>query len=162
MGTAARHRFLENYEVEPRNDRSASHRLSVRQPKAGTGRIRTTVDQPYAAHGGVFDIEVRYFDGKNGRSELKLFVGGVEQGTPWTASGDTGSWKSKTFARVPVRPADEIMVQVRADGQEAGKLDYVQLNYRGEARGTTGSAKSRFTAAGPLAAKQRMIYGSFD
>jgi predicted amidohydrolase len=96
---------LEHYEIDLRRDRSASHRLAVRMPGAGTGRIRTVLDQPHAASEGVFDIEIRYFDARRGRAEFALSVGGVQQGAAWTASAGTGSWQSRTVPGVAIGPA---------------------------------------------------------
>ena len=137
---------FENYEIENRNDRSASHRLSVRQPKAGTGRIRTSFDQPYAADHGLYDVEVRYFDEKAGRSEIRLSVNGVPKGQSWMASPDTDSWQSKAITNVTIHTGNEIMVEVKANGGEAGKLDYVQLNYKAQAS----DAANSHTIIGPL------------
>jgi hypothetical protein len=123
---------LDNYVVEPSNDRRVSHRLSVRPAKAGTGAIRTPFAQPYTANNSLYDAEVRYLDEKAGRSELRLYVNGVQKGRSWTASADTDSWQSKTIPSVIINTGDEIMVQVRADGTETGKLDYVQLIARAQ------------------------------
>jgi len=131
---------LVNYELENRNDRNASHRLSVRQPKAGTGRIITSYDQPYAADNGICDVEVRYFDEKKGRSELKLYINGVQQGQSWTASADTANWQSKTIDNIAVNTGDKIVVEVKADGGETGKLDYLQLNYKAQTFGVVSSS----------------------
>lgn len=137
---------LENYEIERWNDRSTSHRLAVRQPKVGTGRIRTFFDQPYAADSSLYDVEVRYFDEKAGRSELRLYVNGVLKGRRWTASADTDSWQSRTIDNVTISTGDEVMVEVTVDGGEAGKLDYVQFNHKAQVCGTADSS----TAASPL------------
>jgi len=130
---------FENYELENRNDRSASHRLSVRQSKAGTGRIGSVFDQPFAADHGLCDVEVRYFDGKSGRSELSLLVNGVQKGQSWTASADTDSWQSKTISNVTISTSDKISVEVKADDGEICKLDYIQLNYRAQTSGAVNS-----------------------
>jgi hypothetical protein len=122
---------LENYTAERRNDRTASHRVSVNLTAGKTGSIGTTLNQPYAATQGKFDIEVRYFDGKRGHSEYRLFVGGVLQGEAWLASADTDGWQTKSIPGVAIKPGDEIKVAVRADGEELGKLDYVQFNAAG-------------------------------
>ena len=90
------------------------------------GRIAYSADGNNRDRDDLF--EVRYYDGKRGRSEFRLFVGGVHQGQSWTASPDTERWQSRTIANVPVNAGDEIRVQVRADGEETGRLDYVQLN----------------------------------
>jgi hypothetical protein len=146
-------RTLDNYAVEPSNDRSVSHRLSVRQAKVGAGCIRTPFDQPYAADSALYDVEIRYFDQKNGPCRFTLYVNGKPQGSPWSASGDSEQWTTHTIADVTVATGDEIMVEVsRVDpavlpdrpsnrGQDArgttqsGKMDYIQLNYKGRHSG---------------------------
>jgi len=140
---------LDNYVVDPSNDRRVSHRLSVRQAKVGAGRIRTPFDQPYAVDRALYDVEIRYFDQKNGQCRFALYVNGEQQGSPWSASGDSEQWTTHTIADVTVASADEIMVEVghvegvqpsnrgqdARDTTQSGKLDYVQLNYRGRDSG---------------------------
>ena len=132
---------LDNFTVDERNSRSASHRLSVRRTKAGPGRIRTPFDQPYTAESALYDVEVRYMDEKGGRCQFSLSVNGVQKGAPWSASKDTGEWTTHTIEGVTVASGDEIMVEVggslKAEGFGDGSaatiagLDYVQLNYKG-------------------------------
>ena len=122
---------LDNYDVDRRSDRGASHRLSVRLASAGTGRIRTPLRQPYAAESGRYDVDVRYFDEADGRCRFALFINGIPQGEPWHASVDNGEWATHTISDVAVNSGDEITVQINGDAGEYGKLDYVQLNYRG-------------------------------
>jgi len=136
-------RNLGGFKVEY-GDRRASHRLNVGMRNIGMDSITTTFNDIYTV-GGRYDVDVRYFDEKDGRSEFKLLVGGVQRGEPWTASADTGSWQSKTVADVPVKVDDEIKVEVRGDGGEAGKLDYVQLNYRAQVSNVSGSPTSLFS-----------------
>jgi len=121
---------LDNYVVDPRNDRGASHRLSVGLAKAGAAAIRTPFNQPYAADGALYDVDVRYFDQKNRQCRFTLYVNGKPQGSPWNPSQDSDQWKTHTIADVTVATGDEIKVEVQADGGQAGKLDYVQLNYK--------------------------------
>ena len=140
-------RTLDNYIVENRSDRRASHRLNVRITKPSAGRIHTPFDQPYTSDSGLYDVEVRYFDEKDGRSELKLYVNGFQKGKSWTASADTDNWQSNTITNVTVNTGDEIIVEVLGDSGEYVKLDYVQLNYKGQ---SIGSSKSYFSVSGPL------------
>jgi hypothetical protein len=140
-------RTFDNYRVDNRSDRRASHRLSARLTKPSAGHIRTPFDQPYTTNSGLYDVEVRYFDEKDGRSELKLYVNGVQKGRSWKASADTDSWQSNTIANVAINTGDEIMVEVSGDSGEYGKLDYVQLNYRGQG---SGPSESYFSASGYL------------
>ena len=62
------------------------------------------------------------------------------------ASADTDNWQSTTIPNLTVHTGDEIRVEVKTDGQELGKLDYVQLNYKAQAPGTATS----HTVPGPL------------
>ena len=141
---------LDNYAVEHRNDRLASHRLSVRLSSIDNGRISTPFNQPYTAQSGRYDVEIRYFDEKDGRGELKLCMNGVIKGKPWRSSKDNDQWSSHTISDVAIKSGDEIMVQARGDSGEYVKLDYVQLNYIGPEYGSSRSAKSRFSSHGPL------------
>ena len=104
-----------------------------REAKAGSGCISTIFDQPYAAASGIFDIEVRFCGDKTGVAEFKLLVDGVQQGELWTTSTESNTWQSKVTENVSVQAGDEITVEVRSDAADIGKLDYVQLNYKGEA-----------------------------
>ena len=51
-------------------------------------------------------------------------VSGIAQVAP----GEGHGWTSRTIRDVTIRRGDEIMVDVRGDDTEAGKLDYVQFN----------------------------------
>jgi hypothetical protein len=126
-------RALEDCQVEYRNDRQASHRVNVKLAGITTGRIRTPFDEPYTVPSGRYDVDVRYFDEKDGRCRLSLFVGGVQKGPAWVASEDDESWTTHTTTGVTVNTGDEIMVEVQGDSREYGKLDYVQLDYQGPA-----------------------------
>ena len=100
------------------------------------GSIRATFQELYAASGR-YDIEVRYFDAKEGRCEFALRVNSVQQGETWTASSRSGTWRTRTIPNVAINMGDEIMVKVQADGTQTGGLDYLQLNHR---PGATGAA----------------------
>ncbi|MDO8544246.1 MAG: hypothetical protein Q7S40_27725 [Opitutaceae bacterium] len=154
---------LENFMAERRNDRTASHRVSVQLSGAKQGSITGALNQPFAPSSGQFDVEVRYFDGKQGRSEYKLMVGGAQRGDTWTASADTDSWQSRMFKGLAIKAGDEIKVVVKADGAETPKLDYVQFNAASAARNAPGTTRSdsrpshaRFTATGPLDVKDAL------
>lgn len=124
-------RTFENFAVENRNDRHASHRLSVKLANMDQGYIRTPFDQPYTANSGLYDINIRYFDEKDGHCRLSLYINGVKKGKSWYASTDNNQWNTHTISDVTVKNGDEIKVEVLGDSGEYGKLDYVQLNYKG-------------------------------
>ena len=119
---------LDNFEVEQRNDRSASHRLSVGLAGNGRGRVSTPFNQPYTAESARYDIDVRYFDAKEGQCRLVLLVNGNVQGDSWFASENNDQWATKTIPDVAVKSGDSIAVV--AQGRRSGytKLDYVQFN----------------------------------
>ena len=129
---------FDNYTVSGKRS-GLSQRLCARLTST-TGHVRVAFRELYTA-GGRFDVEVRYFDGRNGRCEFTLFVAGVQRGESWKASADTASWQSRIIENVPIEIGDEITVRVRADGGEAGEIDYVQLSYRRETLNGTGSAR---------------------
>lgn len=133
-------RILDNYVVEHRNDRRASHRLSVRLARVAAGRIRTPFNQPYTIDSGRYDVDIRYFDEKDGRCRLSLHVNGVQKGSSWYASKDSEEWTTHTISDVAIRSGDEIMVEVRGNSGEYGKLDYVQLNNRNPGPVVSGSS----------------------
>lgn len=130
---------FDELKLEYRHDRRASHRVNVKLASITTGRIRTRFDEPYTQPSGRYDVDVRYFDEKDGHCQFALFVNGVQQGESWLASADDEQWRTKSIENVVVKTGDEIMVQVRGDSGEYGKLDYVQFNYQGPASGSANS-----------------------
>jgi hypothetical protein len=94
------------------------------------GSLRTVFKQQPHSPGGRFDLDVRYFDAAEGRCQFTLFLNGVQQGDPWTASSHTGAWQTYSITNIPVNPGDEIMVTAWAEGRHDGAVDYVQLNRR--------------------------------
>jgi hypothetical protein len=118
-------RDLDGYEVEDRNDRTASHALSARPTGAASGRIRTTFDEPYTASPGRYDVEVRYFDESGPPGRYTLLIRGVAQGSPWESPGTGQGWMSRTLPDILIRTGDDIAVTAQGS---PGRLDYVQLN----------------------------------
>ena len=123
-------RHLEGCALEDRNDKQASHALNTRLTGGTTGRIRTSFDQPFTGDSAHYDVEVRYIDAKDARCRFALSVNGAAQGAAWESAGEGRGWSSQTIPDVAIRRGDEIAVELQADGETAGKLDYVQLNRR--------------------------------
>jgi hypothetical protein len=117
---------LEGYELEYRNDRTASHRVSVKPSGKDAWRIRTPFNEPYTATRGRYDVEVRYYDG-DGRGRYTLLVNGVARGDAWESAGKGQGWTTHTIRDVEINAGDE--VEAEAKGTPGG-LDYVQFNYR--------------------------------
>jgi len=143
-------RTLENYTVDKRNDRNTSHRLSVTLTNMAAGCIRTPFDQPYTEDRAIYDVEIRYFDEKDGQGELKFLINGAVKGQPWRSTEDNNQWTSHTIPDVAIKSGDEITVQTQGRAGENIKLDYVQLNYKGKAHNSSDSEKSKFSSYGPL------------
>ena len=125
--------FFDNYRLpQKRSGSGVSQRLfAERVPAAATGNVRT-VFQDVCAASGRYDVEVRYFDGKNDRTEFTLFVAGVPYGECSITAANTEGWRSRTIADVPIKLGDEIKVSVRASSKATCGIDYVQLVYRPE------------------------------
>ena len=122
---------LEGFEVDfNRAYRDVSHRMNV-QLTAARGRLRTPVEQPYMARRARYDVQVRYFDGRGGASGLSLFVNGRRVGEAWRAGDDDDAWKSRAFEDVVIAYGDELAIEIERDGEERGRVDYVELTYRG-------------------------------
>jgi hypothetical protein len=117
-------RDLDGYEVEDRNDRTASHALDVRLAGAASGLIRTTFDEPYTASPGRYDVEVRYFDESRRPCRYTLLIQGVAQGSSWESPGTGQGWMSRTIPDIAIRTGDDIAVTTQGP---PGRLDYVQL-----------------------------------
>lgn len=119
-------RHLENFKVEDRNDRNASHRLQVALAGGDKGALRTRFNEPFAPAGGRCDVDVRHFDEKSGRCAFKLFINGIAQGAGWSSPGEGRGWTTHTVRGIEIRAGDEIKVE--ASGSPA-RMDYVQLNF---------------------------------
>lgn len=118
-------RNLEGFVVDDRNDRTASHRLSVKLSEGSDGRIRTRFDEPFARGCGQYDVVVRFLDEPGQRCRYAFFVNGVARGLPWESAGKGRGWTSQSIRDVAIQVGDEIRVDIKGP---SGRLDYVQLN----------------------------------
>jgi len=121
-------RHLEGCALDDRNDKQASHALSVSLAGGTTGSIRTRFDEPFTRDHARYDVEIRFFDAQDSGCRLALSVNGAAQGTAWESPGEGRGWTSRTIHDVAIRRGDEIRLDVQAADSAAGKLDYVQLN----------------------------------
>jgi hypothetical protein len=122
---------LENYIVPSRRLGAAVSQRMAAQLIDGktTGSLRAVFNQLYTASGR-YDIGVRYFDDSRGNAQFKFLLNGKQQGEPWSAKSRSGTWQTQIIRNLPLTPGDEILVQVQAEGNHNGGLDYVQLNWR--------------------------------
>jgi hypothetical protein len=126
-------RQLGGFEVEDRNDRTASHRLSVKRTGRSDNRgIQTHYREPYAPQRGRFDVSIRYrpLGNGNGNGEgdgIQLLINGAEATSESPPSGNDQGWRRKTFTNVSLAEGDTITVNAPGDPVS---IDYVQLNLR--------------------------------
>lgn len=88
----------------------------------------------YDGKAGWFDLDVQYFDERDGQSRFKLFVGEqlVDQ---WTADDhlpttrpDAHSSTRRRVRGLALRPGDQIRIEAAADGSEQAEIDYLEIN----------------------------------
>jgi alpha-glucuronidase len=102
---------------------------------AATCGARRTCAATYRYQGaaGTWDIATQYFDESDGVSTFRLLVGGriVDR---WVADGDVPSTTPnghtstrRTTRHVTLTPGDAIRIEVDADGNESGAVDYIEI-----------------------------------
>ena len=91
----------------------------------GTGRATYAFDQP----SGTYDIRITYFDEEGGKSEIRLFVAGVEKAA-FKLDEDSDCWRWRKFPNIQVNKGDEITLEGRADQKEQARLDYIEFLLR--------------------------------
>lgn len=99
------------FEIEDKNDRTASHRLCMKLMK-GDGVLRTPLAEPYAPTQGRFDVEIRYADESGAPSRMALLINGQTQAGAWQSAAQGQGWQSHTIEGVEIRAGDEIALQV--------------------------------------------------
>jgi predicted amidohydrolase len=116
-------RHLDGLDVEDTGDRAASHRLQVKLTRE-KGRLSTRLLEPYAAAGGRWTVQVRYFDDPERKFAMKLFVDGGPA-FAWQSAGKSSGWTTYTLEDVPTERGSDIVLEVEGAG---ARLDYVQLD----------------------------------
>ncbi len=116
---------MEGYQLDYRNDREASHRISAKPVgDSGTGRISTRFQQPYAAARGRYDVDLRYRDQPDQPCRFALVVNGTRQGDVFSSPGDEQGWTTHAFHDVEVSTDNVIMLEIEG----AGDVDYLQFD----------------------------------
>jgi hypothetical protein len=121
---------LKDFKVEYKNDRQVSQRICIVPVSAGKVWIRTDFDEPYTSVSGIYNVEIRYYDGIHGQSELQFYISGNPVGNKWTASMDDNNWKSYCIKNVKIHSGDELKLVADLHSDEFLKLDYIQLDYQ--------------------------------
>ena len=98
--------LLDNAEVDYRNDRLVSQRISVRSITDGTSRITTIFREPYTAREANYDVDIRYFEQLDGPQQLCLYIDQVPVEVGLTVCGRKDAWNTFTVRNVVVREGD--------------------------------------------------------
>ena len=82
---------------------------------------------------GTYEMDVQYFDQRNGQSKFNVLVGGrrvdewvANDNLPATKPGGDASTRRR-ISGLKLHPGDEIRIEGTADGEEYAPLDYVEL-----------------------------------
>jgi hypothetical protein len=121
---------LENFEIDFRNDRKVSQRISVISGKGSYGHIKTVFNEPYTSQKANYHVDIRYFDGSSESSQFQLYINEKAVGMDWNSSDNDDKWKTHSISEVSINDGDIIMVQVELASGNSAKLDYVQLNLK--------------------------------
>jgi hypothetical protein len=113
---------LKNFEVDYRNDRAVSHRISLRQSRPGAARMATRMQELYASPAARYTVAVRYLAGPGAR--LTLHVAGKPHAASWTAPGPEAVWRTHELPAVAIAQGAGIAVSVAG---EPVSLDYIEL-----------------------------------
>jgi alpha-glucuronidase len=95
---------------------------------------RCTASLAYSGVGGVFDVDIRYFDTNNGVAKFKFFVGSklvdewAANETFPTAKLDGSSSIRRRVHNVALQPGDEIRIEGNPDGGDRAALDYIEIH----------------------------------
>jgi hypothetical protein len=109
-------RHLEGFALEDRNDRNASHRLSIKFDGNSAASVRTRLDEPFTGDAGHYDLHIRHLVEPGAQALWRFLVNGKSAGGEWRASNSGGQWVTHTIPGAPIRRGDELTVEVTAGG----------------------------------------------
>ncbi|UCF85247.1 MAG: family 10 glycosylhydrolase [Desulfobacteraceae bacterium] len=75
---------------------------------------------------GIYDVRITYFDEKQGKSRVTLFIDGQER-VAFELDEDTDCWRWRLFEKIHVNKGDDIILEGKADQKEQAKLDYIEF-----------------------------------
>jgi hypothetical protein len=119
---------LDEFEVDYRNDRRVSQRISIISRPVVKSKISTIFKEPYTAPEALYDVDIRYFDKQDAKIQLHLFIDKEPVSEPLTIPGKKEAWNTFTIKDVKIEDGSEIMVNVRSSEGYKCQLDYIQLN----------------------------------
>jgi hypothetical protein len=116
-------RQLEGFEIDGRNDRTASHRLSVKHTSGTGGSIQTQYREPYAPTSGRFDVTIRYRQPDSSQA-IKVLINGAAASAKVETTPDQQAWHLTTFPDVPITEGDTLTITTAANQIS---IDYLEL-----------------------------------
>lgn len=118
---------LDHFEIDYRNDRKVSQRISVKSNTDEPCSISTIFKEPYTSPEANYDVEIRYFDKQDAIIQLQLYIEKEPVKEPITIQGKMDAWNTLTVGNIKIRDGEEIMLSVKSSKGNS-QLDYIQLN----------------------------------
>jgi hypothetical protein len=117
---------LNNFNLDVINEREASQRNSVLFSGSSSGDISTNFNEIKLKKNNRYDVEIRYFSGKNPDTDYAFYINGIQQGPNWKVI-DQEKWQSQIIKGVMVAIGDKIQVKINSKKGSGVKLDFVEL-----------------------------------
>ncbi|KPL15558.1 MAG: hypothetical protein AMS26_07375 [Bacteroides sp. SM23_62] len=87
---------LDHFEIDYKNDRRVSQRISIRSDSEGTSRISTIFKEPYTAPEAFYDVDIRYYDRPDATIQLQLYIENIPIRESFTIHGSRDAWHTFT------------------------------------------------------------------
>jgi hypothetical protein len=121
---------LGHFEIDYRNDRMVSQRISIKSKPVETSKISTIFKEPYTASEAVYNVDIRYFDQQDASIQFQLFIEKEPVGEPFTIPGKKDAWDTFTLKDIKIKDGSEIILTVRSSEGMQCQVDYIQLNLK--------------------------------
>jgi hypothetical protein len=121
---------LAHFEIDYRNDRRVSQRISIISEPVEQSRISTIFNEPYTAPEAIYDVDIRYFDQQEAIIQLQMYINNEPASEPFIIPANNNEWDTFTIEDVKIEDGSMIMLNVRSDEGYQCQFDYIQLNLK--------------------------------
>ena len=119
---------LGNFEIDYKNDRKVSQRISIKTRPVDNSRISTLFKEPYTAAEASYNVDIRYYEEKDVTIRLQLIIDNNPVIKPVTIQGKKDAWETYVIEDVRIKDGSEVEVAVSSPQTVNYQLDYIQLN----------------------------------
>ena len=119
---------LGDFDIDYRNDREVSQRISIKTKPLRESGITTIYKEPYTAVEGSYDVDIRYYGRLDETVQVQLFIDQKPVGQPLTLQGEKNAWETLTMKEIKIGDGSEILVVFKSTEDSIYQLDYIQLN----------------------------------